>query len=165
MTASITSTDAIQQAVLALLLAAKASSTSLLASAKVGEDIEFDNLPTGTDAGVQVSHVRDLPSYPYAGGTAPVQWQTTLRISTGVRGDRRGAQGRPSMLLLDEVHRALMADAHLAGQGLSNIVQGLQMQELRPDLDTQSAARIGVVDALYTVIHQTPADSLEAPAP
>lgn len=165
MPAAITSVDAIVLAVLTLLQAGKSTSTGLLAGAKVDEDIEFDSLPTGTDAGVQVSHMRSVPSYPYAGAGAPAQWETTLRISTGVRGDKRTAAGRPSLQLLNEVHGLLMADAWLDSQGVGNLVQPLQMQEMRPDLNTQSSARIGVVDALYTVIHQTPANSLEAPTP
>jgi hypothetical protein len=145
-----TGQDTIVSSVLALLAAA------LPGDVLVGESVDFDSLPDGTERAVEVTLLASTPTQPYAGYTAPREWTNRLRITCAARNDGRvSGQGRPSQNLLALVDAAIVTTPDLGGL----LQEPLQLADTRPD-QQRSDTRLGVVDALYTCKHQTAWNSL-----
>lgn len=145
-----TGQDTIVASILTLL------TTAMPAGVLVGESVDFDAMPDGTDRAVEVTLLASAPSQPYAGYTAPREWANRVRITCAARNDGRVAgQGRPSQNLLALVDAAIVATPDLGGL----LQEPLQLADTRPD-QQRSDTRLGVVDALYTCKHQTAWNSL-----
>jgi len=143
--------DAIVGAIVAALLAGPA-----LASGRVSEEANFDELPESVNLAVSVAMLGSDPRMVLLGATAPIEWRTTVRVLCFARSDTAGASGRASRELHAAVYARLMADQTLGG-----LAMAIDVPTLSADTSL-IGTRMGVLSADYVIHHRTASTSLDA---
>jgi hypothetical protein len=142
--------DAVVGAFLALARTAPA-----LASGNVYEAGELDVLPEGKGQGLFVGMEGSSPQ-PVTLLTAPLDWQTIVRVDIVVRIDKRGADGALSCSdILAKLNQRVTADPTLGGVAVGAGVARVNVN--RDRLETNAVA----LTALFAVDHRSTHDTLE----
>lgn len=141
--------DAVIDAVLAALRRQPAVTTG-----PIDEDVDRTMLPEGVAESIGVRMGRSRPTRQALLGQ-PVQWRTDIIIDCVARRDERTPAGRASRRLHQRAYQRLLTDPRLRG-----VIFDLQEPDLSPDLE-QHETRIACLSAVYPVLHETAAGTLE----